>query len=147
MKILIQRVESASVIVENSIVGEIDSGLLVFVGITHSDTEFEVSYLAKKLAHLRIFEDSEGKMNRSLFDIKGKALIISQFTLYADCEKGRRPSFIHASTPSYANKLYEEFILSVKKEGIEVQTGIFGADMKVSLVNDGPVTILIEKQA
>lgn len=145
MKILIQRVSSANVVVDNSIVGAISSGLLVFVGITHSDTRAEASHLAKKMVHLRIFEDSEKKMNHSLFDIKGKALIISQFTLYADCEKGRRPSFINAAIPIHANKLYEEFIAAVKKEGIEVQTGIFGSDMKVSLVNDGPVTICIEK--
>ena len=145
MKILIQRVESAKVVVENSIVGSIDTGLLVFLGVTHSDTEAEVSYLAKKMVQLRIFGDSEGKMNRSLFDIQGKALIISQFTLYADCEKGRRPSFIHAAIPTHANYLYEKFIEAVKKEGIEVQTGIFGADMKVSLINDGPVTICVEK--
>lgn len=147
MKILIQRVESAQVTVENAIVGSIKAGLLIFVGVTHSDTEVEVRYLAKKMVGLRIFEDSEGKMNRSLVDIQGEALIISQFTLYADCEKGRRPSFIDAALPAQANQLYEKFIEEVKKEGIAVQTGIFGAEMKVGLVNDGPVTILLERNA
>ena len=147
MKILIQRVESAHVSVDDVIVGSIGAGLLVFVGITHSDTEIEASFLAKKMAHLRIFEDLDGKMNRSLIDIQGKALIVSQFTLYADCEKGRRPSFIQAALPNHANLLYEKFIEDVKNEGIAVQTGIFGAEMKVGLVNDGPVTILIERNA
>jgi D-tyrosyl-tRNA(Tyr) deacylase len=147
MKILIQRVESAQVTVENAIVGSIDAGLLVFIGVTHSDTVVEASYLAKKLVQLRIFEDSEGKMNRSLVDIQGQALIISQFTLYADCEKGRRPSFIDAALPAHAKLLYERFVEEVKKEAITVQTGIFGAEMKVGLVNDGPVTILLERNA
>lgn len=145
MKILIQRVDSAQVTVENAVVGSIDSGLLVLVGVTHKDTEKEVAYLAKKLVQLRIFEDADGKMNRSLLDIQGQALIISQFTLYADCEKGRRPSFIDAALPAHANQLYERFIEEVKKEGIIVQTGIFGAEMKVGLINNGPVTILLER--
>lgn len=147
MKILIQRVESAYVTVENVIVGTIDNGLLVFVGVTHKDTEVEAAYLAKKLVQLRIFEDAEGKMNRSLVDIQGKALIISQFTLYANCEKGRRPSFVDAALPAHANQIYEKFIEEMKKEGIRVQTGIFGAQMKVGLINDGPVTILLERNA
>lgn len=145
MKILIQRVASAHVAVQDSIVGSIGAGLLVFVGVTHNDTLAEASYLAKKLVQLRIFGDHDGKMNLSLLDIRGQALIISQFTLYADCEKGRRPSFIDAALPAQANYLYEKFIEEVRKEGIEVQTGIFGAEMKVSLVNDGPVTISIKK--
>ncbi len=147
MKIVIQRVQSAEVKVENVIVGSIEAGLLVLVGVTHGDTSMEACYLAKKMVQLRKFEDDEGKMNRSLLDIKGRALIVSQFTLYADCEKGRRPSFVDAALPSHAKQLYEQFIEAVKKEGIEVQTGIFGANMKVGLVNDGPVTLCIEKNA
>ncbi len=145
MKILIQRVSFAKVEVDHKIVGEIGSGVLVFVGITHTDTAMESAWLANKLIHLRIFEDAQGKINQSLIDEKGAALIISQFTLYADCSDGRRPSFIKAAPPEIAKPLYEKFIEDVKKSGIPVETGIFGAEMKVSLLNNGPVTLILEK--
>lgn len=145
MKILIQRVSQASVEVEDSIVGSIGCGVLVLIGITHNDTAAEAVWLANKLANLRIFKDSQGKINQSLLDCQGSALIISQFTLYADCDEGRRPSFIQAAPPEMAIPLYEAFIHEVQKIGIPVATGIFGAYMKITLTNDGPVTILLEK--
>lgn len=145
MKILIQRVSEASVTVENKVVGKIREGFLVFLGITHNDSETEAQFLADKVANLRVFEDSEGKMNLSLKDVKGAALIISQFTLYGDAIKGRRPSFTDAAKPAKAIPLYEYFISEVRKNGVKTEAGIFGAKMEVSLVNSGPVTILIEK--
>jgi D-tyrosyl-tRNA(Tyr) deacylase len=146
MKILVQRVKHANVEVDSKIVGTIGPGVLVFIGVTHEDTKEQVTWLANKLINLRIFEDDQGKLNRSLFDCKGVALIISQFTLYGDCTDGRRPSFIQAARPELAKQLYEEFIEEVQKGGVAVQTGIFGADMKVSLLNDGPVTLMIERK-
>jgi D-tyrosyl-tRNA(Tyr) deacylase len=144
MKILIQRVLHASVQVCEETVGAIGAGALVFVGVTHGDTSKQVNWLVNKLVNLRIFEDSEGKMNKSLLDQKGEALIISQFTLYGDCSSGRRPSFSSAANPDLAQQLYEQFIAEVKAAGVIVQTGLFGAEMKVSLLNDGPVTFMIE---
>ena len=145
MKILIQRVTKASVTVENKIVGKIGKGFLVFLGITHNDSKKEAQFLADKVVTLRVFEDSEGKMNLSLKDVKGSALIISQFTLYGDAIRGRRPGFTDAAKPEKAISLYEYFISEVKRNGIKTESGIFGAKMEVSLVNSGPVTILIEK--
>lgn len=145
MKILIQRVSEASVTVENKVVGKIRKGVLVFLGITHNDSETEAQFLADKVANLRVFEDCEGKMNLSLKDVGGSALIISQFTLYGDAIKGRRPSFTDAAKPEKAIPLYEYFISEARKNGIKTEAGIFGAKMEVSLVNSGPVTILIEK--
>ncbi|MBS0625499.1 MAG: D-tyrosyl-tRNA(Tyr) deacylase [Verrucomicrobia bacterium] len=145
MKILIQRVLEACVEVEGSIVGSIGPGLLVFVGVAHTDTLEQAQWLAKKLVHLRMFEDEEGKVNRSLIDEKGAVLAISQFTLYADCNEGRRPSFIQAARPEPALKLYEQFVEEVRKEGVPVETGVFGALMKVSLVNNGPFTLIVER--
>lgn len=145
MRLIIQRVAHASVEVSGKVVGKTGPGVLVFVGITHSDTKKEAEWLANKLVHLRIFEDAEGKINQSLIDRKGSALIISQFTLYADCKEGRRPSFTEAAPPDVANPLYEQFVKEVRKLGVPAETGIFGAEMKVSLVNDGPITILLEK--
>jgi D-tyrosyl-tRNA(Tyr) deacylase len=145
MKILIQRVSEASVTVENKVVGKIRKGVLVFLGITHNDSETEARFLADKVANLRVFEDCEGKMNLSLKDVGGSALIISQFTLYGDAIKGRRPSFTDAAKPEKAIPLYEYFISESRKNGIKTEAGIFGAKMEVSLVNSGPVTILIEK--
>lgn len=145
MKILIQRVTEANVKVNFETVAKIDKGVVVFVGVTHSDTPAEASWLANKLINLRIFEDEAGKMNQSLIDQKGSALIVSQFTLYADCNSGKRPSFTKAALPDMANSLYEFFIEEVRKGGIQAESGIFGAEMKVSLINDGPVTILLEK--
>ena len=146
MKIVVQRVKNAQVDVEEKTVGKIDKGFLVLLGVTHNDTEEQADYLAKKLCNLRVFTDENDKMNFSLKDVNGKLLIVSQFTLYADCTGGNRPSFINAAKPDKAEKLYEYYCKQCKeKYNIEVEKGIFGADMKVSLLNDGPVTIIIEK--
>ena len=145
MKLVVQRVKNAKVDVENKTVGRIEKGFLVLLGVTHTDTKETADYLVKKLCNLRVFEDEKGKMNLSIKDVKGKLLIVSQFTLYADCTGGNRPSFINAAKPEIANELYEYFCKECKNKGIEVEKGIFGADMKVSLLNDGPVTIILEK--
>lgn len=145
MKLVVQRVKEAKVEVDNEIVGKIEKGFLVLIGITHTDTKENADYLVKKLCNLRVFEDEKGKMNKSLKDVDGKLLLISQFTLYANCSQGNRPSFIEAARPEQANELYEYFCEECGKNDIEVQKGIFGADMQVSLLNDGPVTIIIEK--
>lgn len=145
MKLVIQRVNNAKVDVEGKTVGSIENGFLVLIGITHADTKEVADYLVKKLCNLRVFEDENGKMNLGLKDVKGKLLIVSQFTLYADCTGGNRPSFVNAAKPEIANELYEYFCKRCEENGIEVQKGIFGADMKVSLLNDGPVTIIMEK--
>lgn len=145
MKIVIQRVKEAKVEVENEIVGEIRKGFLVLLGITHNDTEENADYLVKKLCNLRVFSDENGKMNLGLKDINGELLIVSQFTLYADCKQGNRPAFIDAAKPEQAKELYDYFCSECEKNNINVEKGIFGADMQVSLVNDGPVTIVIEK--
>ena len=146
MKIVVQRVKNAKVDVDGKTVGKIDTGFLVLLGVTHEDTEEQADYLAKKLCNLRVFTDENDKMNLSLKDVNGKLLIVSQFTLYADCTGGNRPSFTNAAKPDKAEKLYEYFCNQCKeKYNIEVEKGIFGADMKVELLNDGPVTIIIEK--
>ena len=146
MKIVVQRVKNAKVDVEGKTVGKIDTGFLVLLGVTHEDTEEQADYLAKKLCNLRVFTDENDKMNLRLKDVNGKLLIVSQFTLYADCTGGNRPSFTNAAKPDKAEKLYEYFCKQCKeKYNIEVEKGIFGADMKVELLNDGPVTIIIEK--
>jgi len=145
MKFVIQRVKNASVEVEGKIVGEINKGFLVLIGVTHEDTTEQADYLVKKLVNLRVFRDEEDKMNLALKDIGGELLLISQFTLYANCEKGNRPSFVEAAKPDKANELYQYIIKECKKEIDVVETGIFGADMKVTLLNDGPVTIILEK--
>ena len=126
-------------------VGSIDKGFLVLLGVTHTDTKETADYLVKKLCKLRIFEDDNEKMNLGLKDVNGSLLIVSQFTLYADCSEGNRPSFINAAKPDMANELYEYFCEKCKEQDIKVEKGIFGADMKVSLLNDGPVTIILEK--
>lgn len=145
MKILIQRVSSAAVGVEDKEVGSIGFGALVFVGITHIDTKEKALWLAAKLVSLRMFSDESGKLNQSLLEAQGAALIVSQFTLYGDCTEGRRPSFTQAAPPALAELLYETFVEEVKRLGVMVQTGVFGAKMRVSLVNEGPLTFLIEK--
>jgi len=143
MRALIQRVLSSSVKVDGDIIGQSGKGILVFLGVTHDDTMEDLNFLVNKCANLRIFEDEEGKMNLSLLDVGGEALVISQFTLYGDCRKGRRPSFTEAARPDKAIPLYERFIDEFKKLGIKTESGEFGADMKVDLINDGPVTLMI----
>ncbi len=145
MKLVVQRAKNASVTVDNEVVGKIDNGFVVLLGVKQGDTKAEADYLVKKLINLRIFMDENEKMNLSIKDVGGKLLIISQFTLYADCSGGNRPSFFESAKPEIANELYEYFCDECAKSGIEVQHGIFGAKMKVELINDGPVTILLEK--
>ena len=145
MKIVIQRVTNANVKVNNKVVGEIKQGFVVLLGVSNQDTEETVEQMVHKVLNLRIFSDDRGKMNLSIKDINGELLVISQFTLYADCSKGNRPSFSNAGKPEHANKLYEHFINIAQKEGIHTQHGIFGANMKIDLINDGPVTIVLEK--
>ena len=146
MRVVLQRVISASVSVRQQTVGEISNGLLILAGIAHNDTTTEADWLANKTAELRIFEDTNGKMNHSLVDTGGSALVVSQFTLLADCQKGRRPAFTDAATPELAKKLYEHYADALRARGIRVEQGSFGADMKVSLTNDGPVTIVIDRE-
>lgn len=146
MRVVIQRVSQASVTVDQEVVGAIQQGLLLLVGITEDDGEEEIQMLAEKVVHLRIFEDEAGKMNRSLLDIGGSILSVSQFTLYGDCRKGRRPNFMAAAKPDLAKQLYERYNEQLQSYGVEVQTGIFGAMMDVSLHNDGPVTILLDSK-
>ncbi len=145
MKLVVQRVKKAQVEVEQKIVGKIESGFLVLLGVTHKDTTEQADYLVKKLCNLRVFSDENGKMNLSIKDVKGELLIVSQFTLYANCQDGNRPSFTNAAKPEQANELYEYFCKKCENNGIKVEKGIFGADMKVSLLNDGPVTIILER--
>ncbi len=145
MRLVIQRVGKASVEVDGEITGKIGKGLLVLLGVTHSDDESVIPWLVRKTCELRIFEDEQGKMNRSLLDVGGKMLVVSQFTLYARCLKGRRPDFNDAAPPQKAEALYEKFVEAVREAGVHVETGVFGAYMKVDLTNDGPVTIILEK--
>ena len=146
MKFVIQRVKQASVKVEGSVIGEIEKGYLVLIGVSDKDTEAVADKMIKKMIGLRIFEDAEGKTNLSLADVGGSLLLVSQFTLYADCKKGNRPSFIEAGAPDKANQLYEYIIEESKKSVSVVQTGRFGAEMEVSLINDGPFTILLDSE-
>ncbi len=144
MRAVVQRVTSASVEVEGTIAGEIGPGLLVLVGVTKTDTAKDAAFLAEKIVNLRIFADGNGKMNRSLVESGGAMLAVSQFTLYGDCRKGRRPSFDAAAPAEQARALYESFIVAARSAGVRVETGVFQAHMRVSLVNDGPVTLLVE---
>ena len=144
MRLVVQRVKNAKVTVDNEIIGQIEQGYLVLLGVAPTDTKQTADYLVQKLIKLRIFTDENDKMNLSLKDINGELLVVSQFTLYADCSGGNRPSFALAGNPELANKLYEFFVSECKKEGIKTEHGIFGAHMKVDLINNGPVTILLE---
>ena len=146
MRGVIQRVSRASVTVNGEISGQIEKGLVVLLGIQKSDGDPEIDWMVDKIGNLRIFEDDNGKMNRSLFDIKGEMLIISQFTLYGDCRKGRRPGYSAAAPPEIAEPLYNKFISKIRQTGIPTATGIFGAMMDVELVNDGPVTLLLDSE-
>jgi D-tyrosyl-tRNA(Tyr) deacylase len=146
MRAVVQRVKESSVKANDKTVGEIGRGLLVLLGVARSDTADDGDYLANKIVHLRIFEDDDGKMNRSLLDSGGEMLVVSQFTLLGDCRKGRRPSFIDAAGPQKATELYEHFVKKAREFGITVQTGQFRAMMEVMLVNDGPVTLILESK-
>ncbi|GAA0685323.1 MULTISPECIES: D-aminoacyl-tRNA deacylase [Clostridium] len=146
MRAVLQRVTSSKVVVDGEIVGSIEKGLNVLLGISKEDTIEDIPYLKDKIINLRIFEDEEGKMNKSLLDVGGEILLISQFTLYGDCRKGRRPNFMEALGGEEANKIYDEFVKSLKGTGIKVETGIFGAHMDVSIENDGPVTLIVESK-
>lgn len=144
MRALIQRVSEANVRVDGAVVGEIGAGFLILLGITHEDTEREADYLAQKIAGLRVFEDDDGKMNLGLSDAGGSILAVSQFTLYGNVRKGRRPSFVDAARPEQAQPLYANFCDALRSQGIHVEEGVFQAAMKVSLVNDGPVTLWLD---
>ncbi|MBL4931125.1 D-aminoacyl-tRNA deacylase [Clostridium paridis] len=146
MRAVVQRVKRSSVKVDGKIIGEIGVGLNVLIGITKGDTDEDIKYIRDKVVNLRIFSDSDDKMNLSLKDVEGEILIISQFTLYGDCRKGRRPSFINALGGEEAIGIYEKVIEAFKEEGVRVETGEFGADMEVEIINDGPVTLLLESK-
>lgn len=144
MKAVVQRIKQAKVEVDGEVTGKISSGILIFLGVGDEDSIKEVEWMSEKISGLRIFEDEVGKMNLSLMDVQGSALVVSQFTLYGDCRKGKRPSFASAAKPEIANTLYEEFVKSFRQKGINTETGRFQAMMDVSLINDGPVTLIIE---
>lgn len=145
MRAVVQRVKHSNVVVDNKVVGEIKKGLNVLIGISKDDTLEDAKYLKEKIINLRIFEDEDGRLNKSLIDISGELLLVSQFTLYGDCRKGRRPNFMEALGGEEANLLYEEFIKMCSNE-VKVSTGIFGAEMEVNIVNDGPVTLLLDSK-
>lgn len=145
MRVLLQRVQSGKVIIEGRTIAEIQRGLVVLLGIGHGDGEEQAAFLAEKIVHLRIFEDAQGKTNLSILDVKGEALVVSQFTLYADARKGRRPSFTDAALPEVAAPLVDRFIALMRGHGVPTQSGLFGAHMLVEIHNDGPVTIWLEK--
>jgi D-aminoacyl-tRNA deacylase len=147
MRVVVQRSKEAKVTVNGEITGEITKGLVLLIGVTHEDTQDDVAYLADKIVNLRIFEDDNQKMNLSLLDVGGEILSVSQFTLYGDCRKGRRPNFMEAARPEQAIQLYEAFNEELRGKGIRVETGIFGAMMDVRLINDGPVTLIVESKA
>ena len=146
MKVVLQRAKSGSVTVDGQVVGAIEKGYVLLVGITHEDTVEDLQYCAKKVAELRLWEDAEGKMNHAIDEVGGEILSVSQFTLYADTKKGRRPSFTNAARPEIAEPLWEQFNELLRERGLHVETGIFGAMMDVALVNDGPVTIIIDSK-
>jgi D-tyrosyl-tRNA(Tyr) deacylase len=145
MRVVLQRVSQASVTVEGTVTGAIQQGLVLLLGVGHDDSETALNWLAEKCVNLRIFEDEQGKMNRSLLDVGGSILLISQFTLYGRCEKGRRPDFMQAAAPQKAEIMYQQFGAQLQELGVEVAWGVFGAHMDLALVNDGPVTMLLER--
>ena len=147
MRVVAQRVSRAAVRIDGDVVGEIGNGLMLLVGFTHDDTSREVVWMTEKLLGLRIFSDDDGKMNRSVSDVGGSVLVVSQFTLYGDAQKGRRPSFVGAARPEVAIPLYRKFLAALASGGMRVAAGEFGADMKVEIVNDGPVTLMLEREA
>jgi D-tyrosyl-tRNA(Tyr) deacylase len=145
MRAVVQRVSRASVAVDGQVVGAIGPGLMILVGVTHTDGHDEADWLARKIAGLRIFEDREGRLNLSVIDVEGEALVVSQFTLFADSRKGRRPSFVDAARPKVAEPLVERFAETLREHGIPTETGVFGAHMLVEIHNDGPVTLILER--
>jgi D-tyrosyl-tRNA(Tyr) deacylase len=147
MRVVVQRTKRASVTVDGEVTGQISKGLVLLVGVTHDDKQEDAVYLADKIANLRIFEDTAEKMNLSLLDVGGEILSVSQFTLYGDCRKGRRPNFMDAAKPDQANQIYEAFNSLLRDKGIRVETGRFGAMMDVELTNDGPVTLIVDSKA
>ncbi|RSD24093.1 D-aminoacyl-tRNA deacylase [Mesobacillus subterraneus] len=146
MRLVIQRSKEAKVTVDGEVTGSITKGFVILVGVTHEDTEKDAEFLAEKAANLRVFEDEAGKMNLSLLDVGGEILSVSQFTLYGDCRKGRRPNFMDAAKPDHANSIYEAFNRFLEEKGVKVETGVFGAMMDVQLTNDGPVTLIIDSK-
>ena len=146
MRVVLQRVLWARVHAEGTLTGEIGPGVCLLVGITHQDGPRDVEWMAEKIAHLRVFEDGEGKLNRSLLESGGSVLAVSQFTLYGDCRRGRRPSFTEAARPEVASGLYDAFVEALRARGLEVRTGVFQAQMRVELANDGPVTLILESE-
>ena len=146
MRAIVQRVKSANVQIDEQLVAEIESGLLIFLGISIDDQQSDIDYLISKIANLRIFRDDDLRMNKSLLDVGGQALVVSQFTLYGDCRKGRRPNFSQAAKPEQAHQLYQAFINQLRQLGVDVETGMFQATMDVGLTNDGPVTILLDSK-
>ncbi len=146
MKALLQRVDHASVTIEGKPAGEIGRGLCILLGVVHEDTEKDIAWLAEKIVNLRIFDDENGKMNRSVMDENGEILVVSQFTLCGDCRRGRRPSWIGAAEPVFANSMYEKFVKAIEASGLRTVTGVFQAAMKVNICNDGPVTLMIDSR-
>ena len=146
MRAIVQRVKSANVQIDGQLVAEIESGLLIFLGISIDDQQSDIDYLIRKIANLRIFRDDDLRMNKSLLDVGGQALVVSQFTLYGDCRKGRRPNFSQAAKPEKAHQLYQVFVNQLLQLGIDVKTGVFQATMEVELTNDGPITILLDSK-
>jgi len=147
MRAVVQRVKESSVTVDGRVISRIGPGILVLLGVSETDERADVEFLSEKIVHLRIFEDDNGKMNRSLIDTQGEMLVVSQFTLLGDCRKGRRPSYIHAAAPEKAEPLYEVFVEKIREKGIPVQTGQFRAMMDVSLINNGPVTLILDSKS
>ena len=146
MRAVVQRVTQGSVEVEGNIVGSIGKGLMVLLGVSEKDTKEDVAYMADKILNLRVFDDEEGKMNYSLLDVQGELLLVSQFTLYGDCRKGRRPNYMAAAKPDKADELYNEVVKLCRDQNVKTETGVFQADMKVSIINDGPVTLIIDSE-
>ena len=146
MRAIVQRVKSANVQIEGQLIAEIESGLLIFLGISIDDQQSDIDYLIRKIANLRIFRDDDLRMNKSLLDVGGQALVVSQFTLYGDCRKGRRPNFSQAAKPEKAHQLYQVFVNQLLQLGVDVKTGVFQATMEVELTNDGPITILLDSK-
>ena len=146
MRAIVQRVKSANVQIDGQLVAEIESGLLIFLGISIDDQQSDIDYLIRKVANLRIFRDDDLRMNKSLLDVGGKALVVSQFTLYGDCRKGRRPNFSQAAKPEKAHQLYQVYVNQLLQLGVDVKTGVFQATMEVELTNDGPITILLDSK-